>query len=151
LFGIVALQVGPFDSSVALTVAAMSFLGTVIADLTIETMGRSWIKNRRIVEDIPDRTWTDTFFDGLVAGAAVGAATGVAPHAEDAAVRMLGAVVKVPEEMVIAEIEVLSMQNLVFNAPKLAKEIAKAATGGVVRATPSGLQMFTSRCVYRRI
>ncbi|KAG8769641.1 hypothetical protein FRC12_004835 [Ceratobasidium sp. 428] len=145
LFGIYAIELGRFDPSMALAVAAMSFLGTVIADLTIETRGRAWIKNKRIAADIPDRDWADTFLDGLVAGAAVGAATGIAPQAEEAASWALRTVATVPEEVAIAEFETLSMQSVLYNAPKLAREVAKAATGGVVRASPSGLQMLTAR------
>ncbi|KAG9075564.1 hypothetical protein FRC06_010021 [Ceratobasidium sp. 370] len=39
----------------------------------------------------------------------------------------------------------LSVQNVLYSAPKVAREIIKAATGGVVRASPSGLQMLTAR------
>ncbi|KAG9125761.1 hypothetical protein FRC07_006320 [Ceratobasidium sp. 392] len=143
LFGIYAIEFGRFDPSMAPIVALMSFLGTVIADLTIETMGRAWIKSERIKADIPDRDLKDTLLDGLVAGVAVGAATGIGPQAEEAAAWALRAVATVPEEIAIAELEALSLQNVLYNAPKLAREIVKAATGGVVRASPSGFQMLT--------
>ncbi|KAG9074512.1 hypothetical protein FS749_013929 [Ceratobasidium sp. UAMH 11750] len=145
LFGIIAIELGRFDPTMAFAVAAMSFLGTVIADLTIETMGRASIKNKRIAADIPDRGWADTLLDGLVAGAAVGAATGIAPQAEEAAAWALKTVAIVPEEVAIAELEMLSVQNVLYNAPKIGREIIKAATGGVVRASPSGFQMLTAR------
>ncbi|KAG8745466.1 hypothetical protein FRC10_008009 [Ceratobasidium sp. 414] len=149
LFGIIAIELGRFDPSMALAVAAMSFLGTVIADLTIETMGRASIKSKRIAADIPDRGWADTLLDGLVAGAAVGAATGIAPQAEEAAAWALRTVAIVPEGVAIAELEMLSVQNVLYNAPKLGREIIKAVTGGVVRASPSGLQMLTARSQIR--
>lgn len=82
--------------AIAYAAALMSFLGTVIADLMIEVPGRLWIKNKRIAADIPDRTWKNTLLDGAVAGFAVGAATGIAPHAEEAAARVLQSVAIVP-------------------------------------------------------
>lgn len=124
-----------FDPTSIPLAAFTAFLGTVIADLTIETMGRTWIKDKRIVEDIPNRTWLGTLVDGLVAGAAIGAGVSVAPHAENATAQVVRAAAIIPEEIVATEIELLSLQGVVLNAPRLVKEIAKAGTGGVVRAS----------------
>ncbi|QRV76935.1 CVNH domain protein [Ceratobasidium sp. AG-Ba] len=145
LFSIVGMALGGLDPAIISISALMSFLGTIIADLTIEAGGRSWIKNKRVAADIPDRSWKETLFDGFVAGAAVGAATGIAPHAEEATARVLKSAAIVPEEIALAEIELLSVQNLLYNAPVLGREIAKVATGGVVRATPAGIQLLAAQ------
>ncbi|KAG8705998.1 hypothetical protein FRC11_008633 [Ceratobasidium sp. 423] len=145
LFSVIALQVGPFDATDPLTVAALSFLGTIVADLTIEVYGRAWINDKRISAEIPDRSWSNTLIDGLIAGIAVGAGASMAPHAEVAATQAVRAAVQVPEEFVAAEIELLSVQSLVSNGPKLIREVAKAGTGGVVRATSFGIHDYATR------
>ncbi|CAE6480921.1 unnamed protein product [Rhizoctonia solani] len=145
LFSVIALQVGPFDATDPLTVAALSFLGTIVADLTIEVYGRAWIRDKRISAEIPDRSWSNTLIDGLIAGIAVGAGASMAPHAEVAATQAVRAAVQVPEEFVAAEIELLSVQSLVSNGPKLIREVAKAGAGGVVRATSFGIHDYATR------
>ena len=135
LFGIIAMLLGRFDPASVLPAASTAFLGTIIADLIVETQGRAWIMDSRIAGDIPNRTWFGTLVDGLVAGAAIGAGASIAPHAENATAHVVRAVASVPEEILATEIELLSLQNLILNVPKIAKEIAKAGTGGAVRAS----------------
>lgn len=144
-FGIIALEIGPFNPNAALPVAFMAFLGTVVADLLIETPGKAWIKDKRVAAEIPSRTWVNIFLDGLIVGIGAAAAIGVAPHAEVAAARAIRAAIQVPEELVLTEIELLSIQSLVANGPRLAKEVIKAGTGGVVRATGFGIQDYATR------
>ncbi|CAE6450597.1 unnamed protein product [Rhizoctonia solani] len=144
LFSIIALQVGPFDATDPFTVAVLSFLGTVIADLTIEVCGREWIRDKRISTEIPNRSMINILIDGLIAGVAVGAGASIAPHAEVAAVQAVRAVAQAPEEFLAAELELLSVQNLVYNGPKLLREVAKAGTGAVVRATSFGIHDYAT-------
>lgn len=131
------MLLGRFDPASVLPAAITAFLGTIVADLIIETKGRAWIKNARIAQDIPNRTWIGTLVDGLVAGVAIGAGASIAPHAENATAQAVRAVANVPEEIVASEIELLSLEGLIFNVPRIAKEIAKAGTGGAVRASTS--------------
>ncbi|KAJ1310697.1 hypothetical protein OPQ81_009222 [Rhizoctonia solani] len=145
LFSVIALQVGPFDATDPLTVAVLSFLGTVIADLTIEVYGRASIQDKRISAEIPDRSWGNTFIDGLIAGIAVGAGAMLAPHAEVAATQAVRAVAQAPEEFMAAEMELLSVRSLVYNGPKLVREISKPGTGSVVRAVSFGLHDYVTR------
>ncbi|CAE7200230.1 unnamed protein product, partial [Rhizoctonia solani] len=147
LFSVIALQVGPFDANDPFTVAALSFLGTVIADLTIEWYGRASIRNHRIAADIPDRSWANTFIDGLIAGIAVGAGASIAPHAEVAAGQAIRAVAQVPEEFLAAEIELLSIQSLMQNGPKLIREVARPVTGAIVRAASFGVHDYATQRV----
>ncbi|KAH7330603.1 hypothetical protein B0J17DRAFT_678770 [Rhizoctonia solani] len=144
LFSVIALQVGPFDANDPFTVAALSFLGTIIADLTIEVYGRIWIHDKRISAEIPNRSWSNTFIDGLIAGIAVGAGASMAPHAEVAASQAIRAVAQAPEEFLAAEIELLSVQNLMYNGPKLIREAAKPVTGAIVRATSFGIHDYAT-------
>ncbi|CAE6416444.1 unnamed protein product [Rhizoctonia solani] len=144
LFSVIALQVGPFDANDPFTVAALSFLGTIIADLTIEFYGRIWIHDKRISAEIPDRSWGNTLIDGLIAGIAVGAGASMAPHAEVAASQAIRAVAQAPEEFLAAEIELLSVQNLMYNGPKLIREAAKPVTGAIVRATSFGIHDYAT-------
>ncbi|KAF8603199.1 hypothetical protein BDV93DRAFT_607027 [Ceratobasidium sp. AG-I] len=137
LFGILVMLLGRFDPASVLPAASTAFLGTIIADLIIETRGRTWIMDSRIASDIPNRTWLGTLVDGLVAGAAIGAGASIAPHAENATSHIVRTVANVPEEIVATEIELLSLEGLIFNVPRIAKEIAKAGTGGAVRASTS--------------
>ncbi|CAE6408264.1 unnamed protein product [Rhizoctonia solani] len=145
LFSVIALQVGPFDANDPFTVAALSFLGTVLADLTIELYGRASIQEKRIAAEIPDRTWTNLLIDGLIAGIAVGAGASLAPHAEVAATQAIRAVAQAPEEFLAAEIELLSVQSLMRNGPKLIREAAKPVTGAVVRATSFGIHDYATQ------
>ncbi|KDN46345.1 hypothetical protein RSAG8_04289, partial [Rhizoctonia solani AG-8 WAC10335] len=145
LFSVIALQVGPFDANDPFTVAALSFLGTVIADLTIELYGRALIHEKRIAAEIPDRSWTNTIIDGLIAGIAVGAGASIAPHAEVAATHAIRAVAQAPEEFLAAEIELLSVQSLMRNGPKLIREAARPVTGAVVRATSFGIHDYATQ------
>ncbi|GAB1525867.1 hypothetical protein RhiTH_009033 [Rhizoctonia solani] len=144
LFSVIALQLGPFDATDPSTVAILSFLGTVIADLTIEVCGREWIRDKRISAEIPNRSVINIFIDGLIAGIAVGAGASIAPHAEVAAAQAVRVVAQAPEEFLAAELELFSIQNLVYNGPKLLREIAKAGTGAVVRATSFGIHDYAT-------
>ncbi|KAL5640589.1 hypothetical protein ACGC1H_001160 [Rhizoctonia solani] len=145
LFSVIALQVGPFDANDPFTVAALSFLGTILADLTIEFYGRASIQEKRIAAEIPDRTWANLLIDGLIAGIAVGAGASIAPHAEVAATQAIRVVAQAPEEFLAAEIELLSVQSLMRNGPKLIREAAKPVTGAVVRATSFGIHDYATQ------
>ncbi|QRW05833.1 CVNH domain protein [Ceratobasidium sp. AG-Ba] len=111
LFSIVGMALGGLDPAIISISALMSFLGTIIADLTIEAGGRSWIKNKRVAADIPDRAGKKHSLMG------------------DSTCRNRAAI----------------SAELLYNAPVLGREIAKVATGGVVRATPAGIQLLAAQ------